>query len=143
MSKHPTKFELYSVFVTTVIANEGKRVQASAIYLSLISAGVAVWGIVKDIDSIFIIVPIGLISMFWLFTIVHYRKLSKAKFHVIDQLEKDWDLSPFAAEWDYLESNRKGVASGIELTHIEMLIPLIILIGCICYIAYWSLKACI
>ncbi|MGB0689415.1 MAG: RipA family octameric membrane protein [Candidatus Puniceispirillum sp.] len=37
-------------------------------------------------------------------TIRYFRRLAKAKFMVIEELERTWSIQPFKLEWGYFKS---------------------------------------
>ncbi len=125
MSESPRKLDLYNIYVNTIISNENRRQQASAIYLSLISAGLALIGSVKSINIYYLIFPAMAISIIWLLTIIYFRSLAQAKFKVIEEIEKDWDIKPFYSEWTHFKSQKRGAFFQISLTYLEMSIPII------------------
>jgi signal transduction histidine kinase len=136
MTENPSKLDLYSIYVTTIISNETRRQQASAIYLSLISAGLALIGSIKSINIYYVIFPAIAISVIWLLTIIYFRALAQAKFKVIGEIEKDWEIKPFNFEWKYFKSQKRGAFFRVSLTYLEMSIPIITFICSIAYILF-------
>ena len=127
MKQNHKNLELYDTFVGTLISTEQRRQQASGIYLSLLSAGAAALGIVKTIDPIYIVLPAFVISVIWLASLHYFRALSKAKFEVIAQFEKGWEIRPFELEWkEFQKLRNKNMFLKLGLTHLEMLTPLLI-----------------
>lgn len=122
----PTNFEIYSVYVGTITAAEQRRQQSSVLYLSMISAGVVFWGGVPTFDPIFVIGPITVISLIWFLTIAYFRALAEAKFAVIQHLEKEWPIQPFALEWNHFKKPKKASFLTVALTKLEMLLPAVI-----------------
>ena len=125
MNKSPSNIELYSVYVTTIISNENRRQKTSIIYLSLISAGLAFARSVELIS--YVIIPV---SFIWLITIIYFRQLAQAKFKVIRELEKEWEIKPFDLEWKYFKDKNFLM----RLTFLEMCIPIMTLIFSFLYI---------
>lgn len=128
MNKSPNSIELYSVYITTVISNENRRQKTSVIYLSLISAGLAFARSVELLSYMII-----LVSFIWLITIIYFRALAQAKFKVIREMEKEWEIKPFDLEWKYFK-DKKINALFLRLTYLEMCIPIITLIFSFSYI---------
>ena len=136
MNESPSKLDLYNIYVTTIISNENRRQQASAIYLSLISAGLALIGSIKSINIYYVIFPAIAISVIWLLTISYFRLLAQAKFKVIEEIEKDWDIKPFYSEWKHFKSQKRGAFFRISLTYLEMSIPIITFVCAVVYILF-------
>ncbi len=69
---------------------------------------------------IFLSLPITFVSLIWFLTIRQFRELAKAKFQVIAELEKSFEIKPFELEWNYykIRNLRK-----FGLSQIEMLLP--------------------
>lgn len=138
MSGQPTKFELYAVYVETITAKEQRRHQVAAIYVTVISLGTALLGIYENLEPLYVVAPVGVIALFWLLNMLYFRSLAKAKFAVIEEIEKDWDFRPFELEWQKLQEQPRQMR--VSLTFIEVLFPAVVLAGTLGYILY---RACI
>ncbi len=133
------KLEIYKVLVSTITANENRRQQASVVYLGMIAAIVTAVGVVRyNMQLIYPASLIFLISMVWFLTIRYFRRLAKAKFAVVSEIEKDLPVAAFEMEWKMLSEEKKN---SIDLTHLEMFLPLFIALGCVVYIVFELLKA--
>ena len=87
------KLEVYKVFVSTITANENRRQQASVVYLGMVAAIVTAVGVVhNNMPLIYPASLIFLISVIWLLTIRYFRRLAKAKFAVVSEIEKIFPL---------------------------------------------------
>lgn len=124
----PARIDLYGIYINTITAAENRRQQVSAIYFSLISAGIGLTGTYSMNNTRYLLPLIAFISVIWLITIRYFRKLAQAKFKVIEKLEKDWELQPFATEWEYLKAQKKKSFLCISLTSLEMMPPVIALL---------------
>ena len=127
---NPTNQEvaLYGFFVSTVTAAENRRQQASLIFILLISAGYTVIGTVEIDNYYYFLIPIIVFSIIWWRTIDYFRTLAEAKFKVIKEMEKSWQIKPFGDEYQYTKDLNKNKIISISLTHLEMTIPVLILI---------------
>ena len=134
MSDQPTKFELYSIIVGTITANEQRRNQVAAIYLTVISLGTALLGIYDGLEPLFVVVPISITSLFWFLNMLYFRSLAKAKFAVIGEIEAEWNFRPFENEWQKLQSEPSY--RRISLTVVESLFPALIFATTLIYFAY-------
>ena len=133
MTDQPNTLELYRIMVATITANEGRRQQASAVYMSLVSAGVAVLG-AGAVNPYFVLLPIMAIAAVWFVTIRYFRALAQAKFAVIVELEREWHIRPFAMEWQHLKENWRW--RGLELSNIETYLPVAVFVLALGY-AVW------
>ena len=137
MNKSPNSIELYSVYINTVISNENRRQKASVIYLSLISAGLGFGQSLAFFQYVELlrcmIIPV---SFIWLITIIYFRALAQAKFKVIIEMEKEWEIKPFGLEWKHLKDKKIIALFPVELTFLEMCIPIITLVYSILYILF-------
>jgi len=134
MSNQPTKFELYAIFVETITAKEQRRHQVAAIYVTVISLGTALLGVYDGLEPLYVVGPVGVIALFWLLNMLYFRSLAKAKFAVIEEIEKDWDFRPFELEWQKLEAQPGHTR--VSLTFVEILFPALILAGALIYVGY-------
>jgi len=134
MSDKQDLIQLYGIYVQTISANEQRRQTLSALYLSLVAAGIALLGSGKEIQYLAIAVPIAVISLVWFSTIRYFRNLAKAKFKVISEFEENFEIKPFFREWKYYKQEKGGLKIG--LTHLELIIPITIFVVSISYIVY-------
>ncbi len=140
MSEHHSEtLELYKSYVETIGNNEAKRLQANATYFGFAGAIVTIAATVDKIDHA-IIAALGLfLSVIWFFTIKHHKNLATAKFAVLKTLEDELGHQPFQREWELYKANRWPVS----LTTIETYSPLALGIGCLVYLVYTPITACI
>lgn len=129
--------EQYKLFVDMADKNSERRSNYNSFYLSLISALIAIIGILSQIEK-----PIS-IAYYWWVAIVSisgiafcllwktnincYRQLGKAKFRVINEIEKKLPVAAYAKEWECLcGADLKSKYQ--ELTLVERWIPLVFVI---------------
>ena len=128
------KLEVYKVFVSTIIASENRRQQASTTYLGMIAAIVTVVGAIRDMALIYPAVVTWVISVLWFLSIRYFRKLAQAKFSVIAEIEKDLPIAALMMEWREFRGERNDQ---IGLTHLEMILPILTVVVCTTYIVLW------
>ena len=63
--------------------------------------------------------------MLWFFTIRYFKGVAKAKFDVIEMLEQKLRIAMFRTEWTLFKTKYKGHLGSIEVTDIEMLLPVV------------------
>jgi len=134
MSDKSENLAVYGIYVQTITANEQRRQALAAFYLSLVAAGIALLASDKITQYVAIAIPISIVSIVWFSTIKYFRNLAKAKFKVIEELENDFFIKPFAKEWEFYKS--AGSRFRISLTHIELIIPATIFVVSTSYVLY-------
>jgi len=100
------KFEIYQMAVEMADRVSSRRMVANGFFLSIHTALVTVVGfayekVATDQKSVLIIVAMMgfLLAWTWFFAIRSYRRLNRAKFNVINTLEKDLATQYFTNEW--------------------------------------------
>ena len=126
-----TLASMYDTYCQTISSNEARRLQFSAIYLTLISTGLAAIGSGTIKEPLFIFIPALIIAILWHLKIRYFKKLAEAKFTVIEKFEKKLGFSPFALEWKHLKD--QNLAS---LTTLENWLPILIAFSALAYILY-------
>lgn len=121
--------EIYTAYIETITANENRRQQASNVYLAMVVAVATVGGAFQEIERIVLASASFLVSLVWLFSICYFRRLAKAKFAVIDCFESTLGFGAFKLERKALKefkASRKHLKlMRLELTHLEMIVPLL------------------
>lgn len=152
MSEKDETLELYRVMVETVTANEQRRQQISAVFITLIAAGFAAVGAISDFELIYVTVPAAFISIVWWSQLRYLKRLASAKFHVIGQLENKLSYRPFEEEWRFLKKIEEEIPDGpkvlkmlrnirMGLSQIEMTVPLVIFLASVGHILFSILFA--
>jgi len=129
------RLEIYKVFVTTITANENRRQRASTIYLAMLAAIATVASSIRDMDLIYPVMVILLISIIWLCNIIYFLKLAQAKFLVVAEIEKNLPIAAFGMEWQTFKDNKRWWQ--ISLTKLEMTVPVLAIVLCISYVAFY------
>lgn len=100
------KFEIYQMAVEMADRVSSRRMVANGFFLSVHTALVTVVGftyekVATDQKSVLIIIAMMgfLLAWTWFFAIRSYRRLNRAKFNVINKLEKDLATQYFTNEW--------------------------------------------
>lgn len=135
MADGPDITAVYIAFVETITANEQRRQNASAIYVTLISAWIAYWAANPSVDPLVPSVLVSIGSALWFLKLSYFRALAKAKFEVVKTIEEKWDLRPFELEWAHFKSGRRFWARP-SLTFLEMGIPVVLFFLTITYCAW-------
>ena len=100
------KLEIYQMAVEMADRVSSRRMVANGFFLSVHTALVTVVGftyekVATDQKSVLIIIAMMgfLLAWTWFFAIRSYRRLNRAKFNVINKLEKDLATQYFTNEW--------------------------------------------
>lgn len=106
------------------------RASANALHLSISGLLLAGFGFLfqqsSNTDWLF---AIGLLSGWflafnWFSLLLHYKRLNRAKFAVIHELETRLCVAPFNAEWEYV-GRGKDYGKYWPVSHLEMTIPFV------------------
>lgn len=128
------RLELYKVMVGTITATEQRRQQSTTVNTSLVVAAMAALGGIKGIDPMFFALPAIPLCLIWLLNIRYFRRIAAAKWKVVIALESKFDAQPFGDEWAILMADTKRLR--FELTHLEMAVPISILVASLGYLVF-------
>jgi hypothetical protein len=108
------KFEIYQMAVEMADRVSARRMAANGFFLSVDTTLLTILAFAFDKGaitsrSLLLIVAVTgfLLSLTWLFAIRSYRRLNRAKFNVINRLEKDLEAQYFTDEWAELTKTTK------------------------------------
>lgn len=140
------KFDIYQMAVEMADRVSSRRMVANGFFLSVHTVLVTVVGftyekLATDQRALLIIVAMlgFLLAWTWFFAIRSYRRLNRAKFNVINRLEKDLATQYFTNEWAELTKTTKDdlELKGLRhrwlkfkdryttLTNIESIVPIV------------------
>jgi hypothetical protein len=114
--------EQYKVYVVSADQVSARRQVANGFFLTLNALLLGGTGYIVTKDNALQLgfaVTGMLLSLVWFFLIGSFRKLNRAKFDVIHQLEQVLPARPFAAEWKLLSG------AYIGSTRFEMFLPFV------------------
>lgn len=124
--------DLYKMAAEMADRVSARRSAANTYYLSLQTAGLAILGFVTSLPSkpsgglLIAICFVGVATgLTWFLQLRSYRDLNRAKFNVINDLEKQLPVAVFSAEWEYLKQGpvSKWRPRYAELGTIERVVP--------------------
>ncbi len=125
MADKDPKFALYELYLGTAEKVSDRRAQANGWMLSVNSAIVALYGYLQA-DKLAVTVgqksiwlwaiPAAgvIVCAAWAVLLTSYRKLNRAKFTVLQELEKDLAVQPFAREHMHYKREQRRSLSFIE-----------------------------
>jgi len=134
-NKEDLILEEYKLYVGTAEKVSDRRHSTNSYFLTINSVvlGLSGYFIASGMKAMYIAIPvIGLlISILWFEMICNYRRLNKAKFDVIHEIEKRLPISLFKMEQDILERSKYR-----KLSKIENCVPLVFLIFYLAILAF-------
>jgi hypothetical protein len=119
------KLALFELYLATAEKVSDRRAAANAWMLSVNSAIVALYGYLAA-DKLSVPVPQktvwlwaipaagAIVSVAWTVLLTSYRQLNRAKFAVLEEIEKDLPVQPFACERALYSRERRRSLSTIE-----------------------------
>ena len=134
--------EQYKLYVEMADRVSQRRDQSNRFYVTIVSALAAIvviiarLGVPEDGTEVILsanaaFVFAGLfglaLSVVWFFNIRSYRMLNRAKFKVINQMEKRLPFAPYKKEWEIARPT-EGRRPYFQLTRVEQFVPVIFLV---------------
>ncbi len=101
-----------------------RRDTMNNIFISINTAIITTVLVVQNMKARFMLVAGGIVCVWWFWFIRNYKRLNKAKFEVINEIEKNLPCQPFNNEWNKLKAKFKYK----DGTNLELLLP--ITFGC-------------
>lgn len=114
-----TVLEQWKTCVEMANSNAEKRTNSNNIFITINAALLAVVSFTLDYKSIVLSIAGIFVCISWLYSIESYKKLSSVKYHIVNEMENQLPLRPFAYEWEMLNCERKYLG----LTKIEKVLP--------------------
>ena len=114
-----TVLEQWKTCVEMANNNTEKRTNTNNIFITINAALLAVVSFSLDYKSIILALVGVAVCVVWLNSIESYKKLSSAKYHIINEIELQLPLKPFTYEWEVLKKEKKYLG----LTKIEKVLP--------------------
>ena len=114
-----TVLEQWKTCVEMANNNTEKRTNTNNIFITINAALLAVVSFSLDYKSIILSLVGVAVCIVWLNSIESYKKLSSAKYHIINEIELQLPLKPFTYEWEVLKKEKKYLG----LTKIEKVLP--------------------
>ncbi len=143
--------EQYKLYVELTDRVSQRREQSNRFYVTLVAAIAAllilaarlevtegVWPVIFLISGLFGIA----LSIVWFVNLNSYRQLNRAKFDIINKMEKQLPAAPYADEWELLRP-KDGPANYFQLTRVERFVPVIfglLFLGLAVYAGYLLFK---
>lgn len=138
------KLDIYKTAVEMADRVSARRMTANGFFLTLNSTLVTLLGfmygkLAEDKRAVLIFMSaVGIVLAFaWFFAIRSYKRLNKAKYAVINSIEKDLPYKVFTDEWKLLKGDTEDEPKGwrkrwvafkdryTDLTNIEGIVPMV------------------
>lgn len=130
-----TILEQWKTCVEMANSNTEKRNTANNVFITINSAILAIVTFSLDYKSILLSIIGIVICALWIRTIRSYTQLSKAKYDIINEMEKYLPMRPHTYEWEKLQKDKY-----VGLTKIEKLLPIVFMILFLISILYPIIK---
>ena len=111
--------EQWKTCVEMANSNTEKRSQSNSIFITINTALVAILPFSLSTKNIVLSIIGIVICILWMRTICSYKRLSKVKYEIINEIEKQLPIAPFSIEWDRLKKEENYT----DLTKTERIIP--------------------
>lgn len=142
------KLEIYKLAVEMADRVSARRISANTFFLSINTTLLTLIGFTYekfegDVGVLLVAISIAgiILSLTWLSSIRSYKRLNRAKFTVINELEKELPFQYFTDEWQSLKQQTSGEPlKGLrqrwlkfkdrytELTNIETIVPAVMIV---------------
>ena len=142
------KLEIYKLAIEMADRVSARRISANTFFLSINTALLTLIGFTYekfegDVGVLLVAISIAgiILSLTWLSSIRSYKRLNRAKFTVINELEKELPFQYFTDEWQSLKQQTSGEPlKGLrqrwlkfkdrytELTNIETIVPAVMIV---------------
>lgn len=111
--------EQWKTCVEMANSNTEKRTNSNNIFITINAALLTVVSFSLEYKSILLSIVGIAVCIVWLYSIDNYKKLSSVKYHIINEIECQLPLAPFADEWERLKNEKQYIG----LTKIEKVLP--------------------
>lgn len=111
--------EQWKTCVEMANSNTEKRTNCNTIFTTINAALLAVISFSLDYKSIALSVIGIVVCIVWLSSIENYKKLSRVKYYIVNEIERKLPLATFSYEWEKLNSEEQYIG----LTKIEKILP--------------------
>lgn len=144
MANIETKLEIYKMAAEMADRVSERRMLANGFFLTLNTTLASILGymydkLAEDKRAVLIFMSVvGIVlAVTWFFNIRSYKRLNKAKYEVINDMEKDLPYQNFTDEWERLKGKTADETGGMrkrwlkykdrytDLTNIEGTVPII------------------
>lgn len=121
----------YKMYVEMADRISQRRTTANSYFLSINSAILAFVGYLNSKDSVdylWVLAVAGMaLCLLWKSIITSYRNLNTAKWNVVHEIEKRLPISPYDAEWEYVQRGQNSKLYR-PISHIEGGVPWVFLL---------------
>lgn len=138
-------FQQYRMFVESAEKISERRNHLNTFFIALHSLLVSGLSLFKS-EIFAYIIPICafgcVLSFLWWYMLCNYRALNKAKFSIIQEIEKKLPLNLYRTEWSLYKTKKHHLnpTRYLSFSRLEMVLPwlLIIVYLCLIFITYYN-----
>lgn len=126
-------FKQYSMFVSSAEKNSERRTHLNTFFIALYSLFISGLSLIRSEVFVYMIPICGfgcVLALLWLQMLRNYRRLNKAKYSIIQEIESRLPLNLYKTEWD-LYINRKHLCNPLKymsFSRLEMVLPWLLII---------------
>lgn len=132
-------FQQYRLFVESADKISERRNHLNTFFIALHSLLVSGLSLFKTVIFAYII-PICIfgciLAFLWWYMLCNYRSLNKAKFRIIQEIEKHLPLNLYCTEWELYKTrkHRFNPTRYLSFSRLEMILPWLLILVYICLI---------
>ena len=132
-------FQQYKMFVDSAEKISERRNQLNTFFIALHSLLVSVLSLFNS-EIFAYIIPICVfgcvLAFLWWYMLCNYRALNKAKFTIIQEIEKKLPLNLYSSEWSLYKTrkHRWNPTRYLSFARLEMVLPWLLIVVYLCLI---------
>ena len=132
-------FQQYRMFVESAERISERRNHLNTFFIALHSLFVSGLSLFKS-EIFAYIIPICvfgcILAFLWWYMLCNYRALNKAKFAIIQEIEKKLPLNLYATEWSLYKTkkHRMNLSRYLSFSRLEMVLPWLLMATYLCLI---------
>lgn len=129
---------IYATYINSIMIAEQRRSQVSAIYASILVAGIAGIGFKPDVNLLFPAIAIFILCSLWVVQVRYFQSLAAMKWQTALKLEERLVATPFSDEYRLIKAARKEKRhSRQRFAEMERTLPYLLQVLSALYIVYW------
>ena len=120
------KIEIYKPYVESAQKISEQRCNINNVFMTF---NIGLIGLQAFVNIFVLVLFAILTNIIWIVQIKTYKTINKAKFHIINSIEKELPYSPFKDEYDILKNQKNYMCTSSELLIPKILIAFYIIGG--------------
>lgn len=132
-------FQQYRLFIDSAEKISERRSHLNSFFITLHSlfvSGLSFFRFSINEYAIPICLFGGILALLWWYMLCNYRSLNKAKFQIIQEIEKQLPINLYSTEWSLYKKNKHKFNPNryLSFSRLEMILPLLLILIYICLI---------